>query len=204
MDNTSIILFVLFKPCPPGGNRMLVFRLLLTCLMRFGHGCVGWGDCCPHCSLPVSALCLESFPGGGGEGSLHFLRYRVTCSELATGDVGTAAFIKVIWTKVAGCVSPWSICPPSLAVPIILRILGGLIPGLSTSAFCRCLDKKTASLASAREEHQARWFSLGHFIRVKLVASWPQPLQTKQGSIWEASIQGSPWSWWGLQTLLLV
>lgn len=56
MDNASIILFVLFKPCPSGGTRMRIFRLLLTCIMRFGHGCVGVRWLLP--SLLFSYLCF--------------------------------------------------------------------------------------------------------------------------------------------------
>lgn len=48
-------------------------------------------------ALFLSLLCTwRAFRGGGGGGSLHFLRYCVTYSELVTGDVSTAAFIKVI------------------------------------------------------------------------------------------------------------
>lgn len=56
MDNASIILSVLFKPCPLGGTRMLIFRLLLICIMRFGHGCVAVRWLLP--SVLFSRLCF--------------------------------------------------------------------------------------------------------------------------------------------------
>lgn len=122
------------------------------------------------------------------------------------GGMGIAAFIKVIWTKVVGCVSPWSTCPPGLAVlPIILHILGVLI-------------QASAPLLSAavliRRQHP--WHLSGKSIGPgdshlgTLSESNLSPVdlslckRSREGSIWEASMQGSPWSWWGLQTLLLI
>lgn len=78
MDNTSIILFVLFKPCPPSGTRMFVFGLLLT----FHHEVWTWLCGC-EVAAALIALCLsllcawKAFQGGRGGGSLHFLRYCV-------------------------------------------------------------------------------------------------------------------------------
>lgn len=113
------------------------------------------------------------------------------------GDVGTAAFIKVIWTKVVGCVSPWSTCPPGLAVlPIILRILGGLI-------------QASAPLLSAtiliRRQHpwhlSGKTFRPGDSHLGTLSGSNLLPVDV---SLCKGSRARSSWSWGGLQTLLLV
>lgn len=204
MDNASIILFVLCKPCPPGGTRMLVFRLLLTCIMRFGHGCVGVRWLLP--SLLFSCLC--SVPGelsGEAEEEGPCTSWGTVSPTVSwrLGDVSTAAFIKVIWTKVAGCVSPWSTRPLGPAVlPIILGIFGGDLPGLSTSASCWCFDKKTASLECVPGKNIRPGDShLGTFFRVQLVARWPQPLQTgSRGASRRPACKDQHGAGWGLQT----
>lgn len=130
-----------------------------------------WGGCCPQCSFPVSALYLESFPG----------RWRrrvptlpeVLCHLQWVGDQGMWALQLLLksfepkW-RAASLRDPRALlaqqyCPFSW-VP------WGDLPGLSTSASCCCFDKKTVTLDCVREEHQARWFSLRHFIRVQLVS----------------------------------
>lgn len=177
MDNASIILFVLFKPCPPSGNRMLVFRLLMTCIMRFGHGCVGVRWLLP--SLLFACLCFTP-----GTLSRRWQRRVPTLPEVLchlqwVGNWGMWALQLLLksfepkW-RAASLRDPhallaWQYCPSSCASWGDLSRLTCFLP---------MFDKKTASLASVREEHQARWFSLSHFIRVQLVASWPQPLQT--------------------------
>lgn len=144
MNNASTIVFVLFKPCPPGGTRMLVFRLLLTCIMRFGHGCVGVRWLLP--SLLFSCLCFVP-------GELSERRRRrvvavlpeVLCHLQWVGDWGIWALqllLKSFEPKwwAASLRDPRALlarqyCPSSWAS-------WGDLPGLSTSASCCCLMRR--------------------------------------------------------------
>lgn len=161
-----------------------------------------WGGCCPHCSFPVSALYLESFPG----------RWRrrvpalpeVLCHLQWVGNWGMWALQLLLksfepkW-RAASLRDPRALLARQYC-PFSWVSWGGL-PGLGTSASCCCFDKKTVTLECVREEHQARWFSLRRFIRVQLVSRWPQPLHTgSREASKEVRMQGPTWSWWGLQT----
>lgn len=144
MDNSSIILFVLFKPCPPPRWESHACLQTPTDLHHeVWTWLCGWEVTAVLIALSLSLLCAwEAFQEAEKE---HPYTSWGTVSPVVSwqlGDVGTAAFIKVIWTKVAGCVSPWSTCSPDLAVlPIILRILGGFIqasaPLLSAAVLIR-------------------------------------------------------------------